>query len=361
MKRNKTILPVLLVLLLSGLTFWIVTNKGKSKGTLDENAMNFAVEDTAAVSKIVLADKAGKSITLTRQGKQWSVNGTHTARPDAVKLLLGTIKTIAVKSPVGVKAKENIIKWMATGATKVEIYQGDELVRVYYVGGETQDQLGTYMLLSDPETGENAESPFVMEIPGFTGYLSTRYFTNEAEWRDRTVFRHSPPEIRSIRVEHRDRPELGFQLDLQDAYTFSLKSLSGAPLPLDTLKAKQYVTYYGAVGFEVIENRIQAAKKDSIIATPPAHIITLTDTKGKVNRIKMFLKQGDGEPRDSTQKIYIDPDRMYALINNDKDFVLVQYFVFGKLLQTPEYFLPGKPGAQPQKPQAAAQAPRGKG
>lgn len=337
-----------MVAMLGGIAFWLVTNNKGSKSTLDKNAMDFAVEDTAAITKITLADKTGANITLTRESAgTWRVNGKNLARPDAVRNLLEVIKRLAVKSPLGAKARENVIKWMATGATKVEIYQGDTRVKRYYVGGETQDQLGTYMLLADAVADENeekAESPFVMEIPGFNGYLSVRYFTNEAEWRDRTVFRYTPPQLRSIRLEHLKTPDKGLQIELKDANTFSLKSLSGTALPFDTIKMKQYLTYYGAVGFEVIEDKISKNKKDSILRTPPMHILTVTDTKGQVNTVKLFLKMGDGAKDDAGNVTEIpDPDRMFALVNNGQDFVLVQYYVFGKLLQEPAYFAPGQP------------------
>lgn len=342
MKKRKPLFIFILLVALGAPSIWFLTHREKQKGTLNEEEMKFAFEDTASVTQVIISDKTGKKVSLVRNDNStsWTVNRKFTARPDAMKTLLGTIHSIAVKSPVGVKARETILKWMVTGAIKVEVFQGDDRVRLFYVGSETPDQLGTYMLLSDPETEENAESPFIMEIPGFNGYLTTRFFTSESEWRDRTVFRYSPPEIRSIRVEHfKPANAPGFEIELKDAYTFSLKSLAGQPLPFDTISMKQYITYYGAVGFEAIEDKIQAAKKDSVIRSGPAHLITLKDAKNKTTNVKLFLKQGDGEPADSTQKMVIDPDRMYALID-DKDFVLVQYYVFGKLLQTPEYFVP---------------------
>jgi hypothetical protein len=48
-------------------------------------------------------------------------------------------------------------------------------VKQYYVGHATQDNTGTYMLLTNPETDKNYEDPFVTHIPGFDGFLSTRY------------------------------------------------------------------------------------------------------------------------------------------------------------------------------------------
>ena len=34
-----------------------------------------------------------------------------------------------------------------------------------------------------------------------------------------------------------------------------------------------------------------------------------------------------------------DPERLYALINDDKDFVLIQYYVFDRILRTINYFI----------------------
>jgi hypothetical protein len=69
---------------------------------------------------------------------------------------------------------------MAAKSTKIEIYSKGEKVKQYYVGHATQDNTGTYMLLTNPETDKNYEEPFITHIPGFEGFLSTRYLTESS-------------------------------------------------------------------------------------------------------------------------------------------------------------------------------------
>jgi hypothetical protein len=339
MKRNSILLVVLV--LLSGLTIWLVTRD--TKNTISRELRDFAIADTGSITKIFLADKAMKQTTLTKQPDgSWLVNGKYTARPDAVKILLKTMHEISVKEPVGLKLKPTVIKQLATGGTKVEVYTGDKLVKLYYVGSETQDMTGTYMLLADEKTGENSSEPFVMEIKGFNGYLTTRYFTSEEEWRDRTVFGYFAPDIRSIKVTHQGAPEQSFVVTQSaGSKSFGLQSITGQPLPFDTIAVKQYISYFNRIGFENFVSVIEQPRKDSIIRSQPIHTIEIMDAKGKKNLVKLYRKKHDGkDPMDSTATAppEVDPDRMFALINDGKDFVVVQYFVFGKLLQTPAYF-----------------------
>jgi hypothetical protein len=346
MNRNR--ITLIVALLLGGLTFWLISRQGSS--TIKPELRDFAYSDTASITKIFLVDKANKQVTLEKEKDgRWKLDGKYYARPDAIKNLLVTIHDVSVREPVGIKAKENIIKMLATGSTKCEIYVGDKLVKQYYVGNETQDMMGTYMLLSDvsdPEDIVNSSEPFIMEIKGFNGYLTTRYFTSEVEWRDRTAFRYFVPDIHTIRIEHTGDPANSFIITQSAGNNvFSLQTLTGTPIPFDTTAVKQFVSYFGNIGFENFADKLPKEKIDSILHSPPAHIITVTDASNRKTEVKMFLKKNDGFAPDDTTAAkppYYDPDRMYAQIVGTGDFVIVQYYVFGKLLETPDYFLPGK-------------------
>lgn len=338
-RKNKISLLILLVLGI--LTAWFVINNRRS--TIKEALKDFAVEDTASINKIFLADR-NNTITLQKvKPGQWTVNDKFKARNDAVSLLLYTIKMLEVKQPVGKKARENVIRKLIAGATKVEIYQNDKLVKVYYVGGETQDHLGTYMLLHDHETGENSSIPFVMYIPGFDGYLTTRYFTDLNDWRGKIVFQHTPPQIKSVKVEFIERPEFSYEISLPDKNRFELKHLQTNTVinDYDTLAVKQYISGYQNVNFETLltDNLMDKAKKDSILSQPVIFSIELTDINGEKNKVQLYHKAAEEGVLDvNGEPLKYDLDRMYALINNGKDFVVVQYYVFGKLLQPIGYF-----------------------
>ncbi|MGZ4033712.1 MAG: hypothetical protein ACXVP4_02520, partial [Bacteroidia bacterium] len=208
MKRNR--IAIILVIILGSASFWYIVNNRKS--TLNAEMRNFAVADTASITKIFLADKEGRTITLERHPEgNWTVNQKYAVRMDALQTLLETIKRVDVKEPVGKKAQDNVIKRLAAKAVKCEIYQNDVLTKAYYVGTETQDNTGTFMIKIDPETMKTAEKPFVTYIPGFEGYLTTRYFTEEQGWRDRTVFKYNPLDIKSVKMETPLSPEKGYE------------------------------------------------------------------------------------------------------------------------------------------------------
>ena len=212
---------------------------------------------------------------------------------------------------------------------------------MYYVGSDTQDGLGTYMLLSDPATGENSTMPFIMFIPGFNGFLSVRYFMDEDLWRDRTVFAFYPDEISSISVKYIRFPDSSFTVSLSDKNEISLADSKGKNIAdFDTLKMKRYITYYTNIQYEALNNDLRQTYKDSIFAKGPLHIIELKDRKGKTHSLKTFAKPGNPNKLNTVTNKPDEEDleRMFALINDEKDLALIQYYVFGKLFQGVNYF-----------------------
>src|SRR5688572_11698303 len=98
MKKNKV--AIILVALLGTLSFWFVVRR--DKGTIKEELRDFAVADTGAITRIFLADKKGRTISLDRKSESiWTVNQKYDARPDAIQTLLFTISKVDVKEPVG--------------------------------------------------------------------------------------------------------------------------------------------------------------------------------------------------------------------------------------------------------------------
>jgi hypothetical protein len=339
MKRNK--IAIILVIVLGSLSFWFIINKKNS--TIKETLRDFAVEDTASVTRIFLADKKGRNVTLERKASgRWMVNDKYPARMDAVNNLLVTIRRVDVKEPVSKIAHDNVVKMLATKAVRCEIYSGEKLVKAYYVGTETQDMTGTYMILIDPETMETSARPFVTYIPGFEGYLTTRYFTDELGWRDRVVFQYVPNEIKSVKLETPYTPELGYELVVKGENDFELKNLKDGKAieGIDPLQVKQYLSYFQLLNFESFEVELKPAQIDSVLRSQPINILTVTDSKGDVNTVKFYAKKPkhEGAVDKDGKPLVFDPARMNALLDNGKDFVLVQYFVFGKVMPPAIYF-----------------------
>jgi len=196
MKNNKLVLLILLLAVLIAAYFYFDTLTHVKGAKFD-----FAIKDTNSIDKVFIADAQGGNITLVRGKNGWLVNEKYNARPDNIRLLMKTFSRIAVKSPVPKASFETVVRKIATGATKVEIYQGTEKPsKIYYLGGSTMDQTGTYMLLETE--GVKSTVPYIMHIPGFRGFLTSRFFTNNDEWRDPVIFNFAAKDINKLEVTY---------------------------------------------------------------------------------------------------------------------------------------------------------------
>ncbi len=336
---SKNKIAVLIFVVVASLSLWLYLRK--SEGTIRKEFYDFQVSDTSSITKVYMVNAAGNQVMLEKQKGRWMVNNKFRARNDAIVHLLACIKDLRVSKTVGKNAIETISKQLATEGTKVEIYNGEKLLKRYYVGADTQDGLGTFMLLTDTETGENSTLPFVMSIPGFNGFLSVRYFIKEEEWRDTHVFNYYPDEISSISVHFNRYPDSSYTFSLNDKNEISLADSKGKNNSyFDTTKAKSYITYYTNNSYEDLKNDVRKTFKDSILSKGAVHIITLKEKNGNVHEVKTFSKPPLPDSKDSRtgQPLTEDMERMYALLDG-KDFCSVQYYNFGKLFMSVSSFM----------------------
>jgi hypothetical protein len=251
-----------------------------------------------------------------------------------------------VKAPVPLKARNNVIKRMSVLARKIEIYQEvprinifglklfphEKKTKTYYVGDVTQDNEGTYMLM------EGAEEPYIVFIPGFRGFVSSRYSTLADDWRDYTVFQEKLADIASIELEFPSDPAESYLLKVSPDQHISIKALQDNREVdnYDTIRVLNFLTSFNDIRFEsLLNNLIPKTTIDSVLATQPSTIITLSSRDGSQNIVKIFKKAGFSQyyNQDGAAMEPADLDRAYALVNKGQDFVLIQYFVFDKVLR----------------------------
>ena len=119
--KKSTIVILTFLVALTGFSIYVYKNKSKTT-TIDKEASDFKYKDTAAVDKIFLADKEGKQLLVERTANGWMLDGKFHVRPDVIELLLYTISSVEVKSPVSKLGKTSAIKIMSAKSTKIEIY-----------------------------------------------------------------------------------------------------------------------------------------------------------------------------------------------------------------------------------------------
>jgi len=338
---KKRLLFYSLLLLLVGLTVFILVKKSK-KSTLEDDSGSFAFKDTASITKIFIAEKNGKTALLERKDNGvWLLNGKYPVRKNNLQLLLYTLKQIAIKYPAGENLKKTIIQSIATVGKKIEFYAGNERVKIWYMGATTPDYTGTYMVLADPETDEKYEQTYVNYIPGFEGFLSSRFFTELNDWKDPSVLRTTPPEIETVSVDYTGIPDSSFIIHVLDKNKFKLTDLKNAAIQQpDTFAIKQYLAYCTFLEVDKFLTGQSNREIDSVKRSIPFTTITIKLKNGQEQKMKLFNKKVSEDAVDETLgvKLLKDPNHAYMLFNNDQDFALVQYLMFGKLIQSRSYF-----------------------
>ncbi len=341
MKKKSSIVTIVVLLALCLLAVFVFQKKG-GNSNIDKDSQDFKFADTAKITKLFLIDKNGHQVTLTRKDKQWLVNGKYTVRKDAILTLLETIKKVEVKSHVPKNAKANTLKLMSAKAVKIEIYAQDKLAKQYYVGHESDNQEGTYMILSNIETGENYPEPYITHIPGFIGFLTTRYFTEEEEWRDRLVINYAPHQISQLKMEHLEKPDSSFIISIENINKISLQNLKGQAITFDNTKMRQYLSYFQNISYETLFTKTAMSLADSLARFAAPYIrLTITDKLGSSKIYSFYHRNPEPGKTNEAGVVYkYDPERCFLRFAKDQEWALIQFYVFGKLIPDINYFTP---------------------
>lgn len=353
MKRNNriTIIITAILVVIAGVLIW----NNRYLSTIQGESSDFQVWDTASVTKIYLADRRERESLLERHTDGWTLNGTYKAHSKQVNYLLTTLYKIRIKMPVSVASHDNIVKQLASQSTKVEVYQmvprinlfdkiklfyHEKRTKVFYVGDATMDSSGTFMLK------EGADKAYIVYIPSFRGFITTRFTANPDDWRDHAVFNENMADIQSVEIDFNEDPQGSFRIDNIGKHQYKLTRLAdGTELPYDTLKVINFMSSFNDLRFEALfTNTLPQERIDSITGSPFVHYVVVTDKDGKKQDMKTFRKLVlNGVTDMGGDYGDIDRDRMYALIDCGKDFVLIQNYVFDKVLHDVRYFEAGHP------------------
>jgi hypothetical protein len=332
---KKNLKLILTLLLLVGVAVYFLTKQRSS--TLDKELTNFAVKDTSSVDKIFIADRSGRKILLEKKkDEQWTLNNKYDARMDKIHHFLSVLSRLKVTAPVGKNMFNNIIKQLSTTGIKVEIYSKGEKMKVFYVGNATQGADGSFMML------ENSAAPFSVSMPGFDGYLTPNFDCDEALWRSSNVFNCTYKEIISLKLQSFEHPNESFEFN-KNGNSLSDVQLKIQDRPIanfDTVRANHYLMQFAKLNYEAVAELVRETRKDSAMHMP-LYKIDITTITGQTQSVMFYKKPVDpGVLDDLGNPTSIDPERMFATLNgNNKELLVAQYFVFGKILVPGSSFL----------------------
>ena len=103
---------------------------------------------------------------------------------------------------------------------------------------------------------------------------------------------------------------------------------------------KEFNYFWNKFLIKFYRNLLIFFEKDSILNSKPWVEITITDKNKAIRTFKGFHRYNTAKEIDtSIPGSQYDSDRMYALVNGEKDFVLVQFFQMNPLIKPLDYFL----------------------
>ena len=353
--KKKNIISIVIIAVLIVIAAILIGNN-RYLSTLRGEAADFTVYDTASITRLFFADKSGNQVVLKRNGSGWTVNDQYNANQNMVNEMLYTLNRMRIKMPVSIKKSDNIVTRMSSTNTKVEVYQmmprinlfnkvklfyHEKRSKVFYIGDVTQDNQGTYVLK------EGGEKVYIVHLHGFRGFISSRFTANPIDWRDHTIFNEKMADIASVKLEINDDPDNGYIIKENGRYQYSMNRLNGEPVAFDTLRVLNLMSSFNNVRFEAFLNDVDPIRRDSIINSPFLQRLTLTTKDGKSSSITTFRLRTNADLFDFSEeelnnpdfdKMINDPDHKYALLSEGNEFVLIQDFVFGKLLKPADYY-----------------------
>lgn len=341
--KNRIILFSTLLLIVAVVVVLLL----RDNSTIEQN---YHIEEPKSITKVIIDDKDGNHLELIKETDSiWKANNSP-ANMKVVDMLLSTLKDMRIREPIAQAARNNIVKQLAASGKTVKIYQDaysinlgfiklfkkEKLTKTIYVGSETQDNMGTYMMLK----GE--ESPCIIYIPRLKGYLSSRFSALEDFWKSHAVFKYNKGEIASLKVEIPNQKNESFSLTKKgEGFDFTLLESGQKLQAFDTLKVKALLSSCFELNYESVAKNISKLEQDTIFGKAPAFVVTIKDSKGKENTLKTYSKLHDptsiSENDDDFYRIF-DVNRCYALHSQNKDTLIMQFFTLDNLLKPASYY-----------------------
>lgn len=340
---NRNLLLTILLLILAGLAFYLYRTKSKANFLGTEYEM-FAVQDTANVGRVFIADRSGNEALVERNGVYWTYSDKKTGRvyrasPEVVASVLSSIADLRVRRRVPLSAEANVVRELSGNSIKVEVYnRSKSIIKTYYLGLQPLNDDGNNAMV------EGSEVPYVVFIPGFVGNLLPRFPVIDKFWRDEALFRVPVGDIKSVDVKYEEpnQRELSFRLEKAGS-KFALNPIDGATAKMDESKLDEAFCANYIKGFDkVIAETIISddPKRDSLLlASPLFCTITVNKTDGSTDVAKMYPidyrgnKRPDGKvaPRQRMA-------RYVVILNEGQDVYMIQHPAIERLLVAYPFF-----------------------
>lgn len=332
MKKPILLVGILALLVVLGL---LTQKLLKSKGNSDGERIDFAIEDTTAITKITIEDPLSTTITLVNNEGNWTDSKGNCIAQSNVSYILDAAKNIEFKGYLPKNSKKKFTELMSTQHIKVTYYVNDDFEKTWYIGPPAQDHYGQIMLLETAD-GKSTE-PVMMRIKGTNGIISPRFFADARNWMCTEIFSLSPNQIKSVAVQNLEKPNQSFKI-VQQRNRFEVSSRGMKLKSVDTMNVYRYLQAFGKIHFNQANFELSKSQCAAMKRSSPFCVLTLKETGGKITKLKMFRYKTNEPQQDEFGKLVnIDMNVFWCQLPNGS-LVKCQYFVFNAIILGNVYF-----------------------
>jgi|694.fasta_scaffold58864_3 hypothetical protein len=328
---NKNLKYLVITLSILAIIYFVFVNKPFSNFRSERK--DFAIKDTASITRIFLADKKNNTVLIEKNADgDWYINNTFKGDLQKINLLKATIHDVEVRNPINESEFNSTIASLSTLGIKTEFYAGEKLLKTIYIGSPTPDNTGTFMML------ENASAPFVTHIPGFVGYLTPRFSVIPERWKSKEIFVLQPEAISSIEVNYPVKPNAGFYIDCDGITPKVYMNKGGKEIPSDLNFIRYYIASFNNLYAESYLDDMPKQLVDSIKSMTPYCKFIVKLRNNQMLSLDVYMKASDRRTKaqfDETTMLSndIDPEKYYAFMNGEPTIMLIQQYAFGKLFK----------------------------
>ena len=308
---RRTFILLLAVVLLGGLAYLALSGSDQEM-VADDRAFGYAEAD--AIQRIYLADRAGNQTDLQRGGPTgWTVNG-YPANENAMKNLLQAVTRLEIRSLPAPAAVPNLVRTLAGGGILVRLFgKSGEKLRGYYIGGGTNDELGTAAIVED------SEQPYIVHLPMWSGNVRHRFNLRGDEWRSKRLFAADPERVELLSIAYPRQESKGFALRREADGRYSVTPLIASAGPVKHItagEAERVLARYERYFISRYQNEDEAGMTADRNRLPFASI-RLRETGSEEQVVDIYPRFRFPDSADNRLSAYT------AFINQGKDYALL--------------------------------------
>lgn len=250
----------------------------------------FKVDDLSLVDRVTLSSANG-DVELSFSGSKWLVNNNQEADEQLITILFATLQQAEPKRQVANSMKDSVSSMVLNHGVKLNLYQGEALVKSFYAGGNAAKTEAYFM----------DDEPYIMVIPGYRVYVSGVFEVEANGWRDKRVFNFNWRNFKKLEAKFSRQANQNFSIADQG----SGFDLVNSP-PSDTTRLNDYLD---AVSLLMAKEYLTSGRQsiyDSLIQTLPIATISVYDLGDNVMTLDLYPPL-DGDPDALGRLNGIDP------------------------------------------------------